>query len=50
MSIGQTVRQDPVIVVDLHAELIKIEDLRQKGILTDDEFKDEKRKLLGGRA
>ena len=49
MSLGQTVRQDPVIVVDLHAELIKIEDLRQKGILTDDEFKDEKRKLLGGR-
>lgn len=31
---------------DLYTELMKLEDLRKKGILTDDEFKHEKQKLL----
>ena len=49
-SLGHTSQRLPELVIDIHSELIKIEDLRQKGILTDDEFKIEKRKLLGGRA
>ena len=49
-SLGHTNQKEPELIIDLHAALIKIEDLRQKGILTDDEFKDEKLKLLGGRA
>ena len=32
---------------DVYAELIKLDDLRNRGILTDDEFEAEKRKLLG---
>ncbi len=31
---------------DLYNELVKLDDLRKKGILTDDEFQAEKRKLL----
>jgi hypothetical protein len=31
---------------DLYAELVKLDDLRKKGILTDDEFQAEKKKLL----
>jgi hypothetical protein len=31
---------------ELYAELVKLDDLRKKGILTDDEFQAEKRKLL----
>lgn len=33
---------------DVYAELIKLDDLRQRGILTDAEFTEEKRKLLEG--
>ena len=32
--------------VDLYKELLKLDDLRQRGILTDDEFQAEKKKLL----
>ena len=49
-SLGYATQGNPGLVIDLHAELIKIEDLRQKGILTEEEFKIEKRKLLDGRA
>lgn len=31
---------------DIYSELIKLDDLRQKGIITDDEFEEQKRKLL----
>ncbi len=31
---------------ELYSELVKLDDLRKKGILTDDEFQAEKRKLL----
>jgi hypothetical protein len=31
---------------ELYAELVKLDDLRKKGILTDDEFQAEKKKLL----
>lgn len=33
---------------DLYTDLIKLEDLRSRGILTDDEFAEQKRKLLNG--
>jgi hypothetical protein len=36
----------PQIPFDLSSELLKLEDLRDKGILTDEEFKTRKRKLL----
>lgn len=32
---------------DLHAELLKLQDLREKGILTDEEFQCEKKRVLG---
>jgi len=32
---------------DFHTMLLKLDDLRKKGILTDDEFQTEKRKILG---
>ncbi len=32
---------------DTYSELLKLEDLRKRGILTDEEFETEKRKLLG---
>ena len=31
---------------ELYSELVKLDDLRKKGILTDDEFQAEKKKLL----
>jgi hypothetical protein len=31
---------------DLHAELLKLQDLREKGILTDEEFQREKKRVL----
>ena len=31
---------------ELYNELVKLDDLRKKGILTDDEFQAEKKKLL----
>lgn len=33
---------------DFYAELIKLDDLRKRGILTDAEFEAQKKKLLGG--
>lgn len=33
---------------DIYAELIKLDDLRKKGIITDAEFDAQKKKLLGG--
>lgn len=38
----------PLREVDLHAQLLKLADLRDKGLLTDSEFEEEKRKLLKG--
>ncbi|GAB4214658.1 MAG: hypothetical protein OHK0012_13180 [Synechococcales cyanobacterium] len=32
--------------VDIYGEMLKVEDLRQKGILTDEEFADMKKRLL----
>jgi hypothetical protein len=34
--------------VDVHAQLIKLADLRDKGVLTESEFDEQKRKLLKG--
>ena len=31
---------------DVYSELIKLDELRQKGLLTDEEFEDQKKKLL----
>lgn len=33
--------------IDVHGELLKLEDLRSRGILTESEFADQKRHLLG---
>jgi hypothetical protein len=33
---------------DLYTELTKLDDLRKKGILTDEEFQAQKKKLLNG--
>lgn len=32
---------------DLYSELLKLEDLKKRGLLTEDEFQNQKRKLLG---
>ena len=32
---------------DLHAELLKLQDLREKGVLTEEEFQYEKKRVLG---
>jgi hypothetical protein len=45
LSVGDSKTQ-----VDVHAELLKLDDLRQKGILTDAEFQAQKQKVLDGRA
>lgn len=37
---------DPAETVDIHGELLKLDELRQKGVITDDEFADQKKKLL----
>jgi len=34
---------------DMYGELIKLDDLRKRGILTEVEFQDQKQKLLGGK-
>ncbi|MCQ3925183.1 MAG: hypothetical protein DPW12_13530 [Rhodocyclaceae bacterium] len=34
---------------DAHAELLKLDDLRQKGIISDAEFETEKKKILDAR-
>lgn len=41
-----TSRDDTLSKPDLHTELMKLDDLRNKGILTDAEFETEKQKLL----
>ncbi len=41
-----TVNQDSESKPDLYAELIKLDDLRKKGILTDEEFEEQKQRLL----
>lgn len=33
---------------DVYAELMKLDDLRQRGIITDEEFEEQKRKVLSG--
>ena len=43
---GVTVRHETNEKPDLYSELIKPNDLREKGILTDEEFAEQKRKLL----
>lgn len=42
-SVAKTTAQDP----DLYEKLIKFDDLRKKGILSDAEFEEQKKKLLG---
>jgi hypothetical protein len=37
----------PIIPADLYNELMKLDDLRKRGILTDAEFEAQKQKLLG---
>ena len=41
-SLGESKRQ-----IDAHAELLKLDDLRQKGIISNSEFEVQKKKLLG---
>jgi hypothetical protein len=43
-----SVRDDTSSETDLYTELMKLDDLRKKGILTEEEFDAEKRKLLEG--
>ncbi len=38
----------PEVKPDLYSELIKLDDLRKRGILTEEEFQTQKKKLLGG--
>lgn len=38
--------QLPAPSVDVHAELLKLQDLREKSVITEDEFSSQKRKLL----
>jgi len=40
----------PEISPDVHAELLKLDELRQKGIITEAEFEAEKKRLLDSRA
>ncbi len=40
-------KEQSVVSKDVHAELLKFDDLRQKGIITDAEFEVQKSKLLG---
>lgn len=39
-------QDDPVEEVDVHGELLKLDELRQKGIITEDEFAAQKKKVL----
>jgi len=41
-------RELPVVSKDVHTELIKFDELRQKGIITETEFESQKKKILGG--
>ena len=48
LSRNETIGRDPesAAPIDLHAELLKLDELRQRGILTDEEFQERKRALL----
>lgn len=41
-------RDDTPKTKDVYAELVKLDDLRKRGILTDAEFEEQKKKLLAG--
>jgi len=41
-----TINQESESKPDLYAELIKLDDLRKKGILSDEEFEEQKKRLL----
>ena len=45
----KNLKQDIVPQKDVYAELIKLDDLKKRGILTQDEFDAQKARLLGGR-
>ena len=45
-SYSESAIDEPAPKVDLYKELLKLDDLRQRGILTDAEFQAEKKKLL----
>lgn len=45
-SNSQQAKEQPVVPKDVHSELIKFDELRQKGIITDAEFEIQKNKLL----
>ncbi len=42
----QVATGEPAVTDDLYSALIKLDDLRKKGILTDEEFQTEKKKVL----
>jgi len=42
-----TVNEDSESKPDLYTELIKLDDLRKKGVLSDEEFEEQKKRLLG---
>lgn len=42
------VKETPLASKDIHAELLKFDELRQKGIITETEFENQKMKLLSG--
>lgn len=41
-------RPSPAKAVDVYSELLKLEDLKKRGLLTDSEFEQQKKKLLSG--
>lgn len=41
-------RNDPAKATDLYAELVKLDDLRKRGIITDTEFESQKKRILSG--
>jgi len=43
---GMTIQQETDEETDLYTELLQLDDLRKKGILTDEEFEKQKKKLL----
>jgi len=47
-SNAHQVKEQPAVPKDVHAELLKFNELRQKGIITDADFEIQKSKLLGG--
>ena len=39
-------KQIPEVAIDVHAELLKFDELRQKGVITEAEFEEQKKRLL----